>query len=158
MIINFIQTYIYFIIPISVAVCIQLCKLIIDRFDGRKQINWTQLFTAGGFPSVHSGLSASLVTIIALEAGFDSPVFAVALCFALLFWYDAANIRFQAGQHAQYLNHIYRLVRQLKKIWVDHHELHHLKERLGHTVTEVIGWIVFAIILTYLLHFLLYFM
>jgi uncharacterized protein len=65
-----------------------------------------------------------------LEYGMSSPHFAISLCFALLFRYDAANIRYQAGQHAQYLNYIYTLLQKLEKIGIHEKHLNHLKERL----------------------------
>jgi uncharacterized protein len=79
---------------------------------------------------VHSGISASVVTIMGLEYGIDSPYFAISICFAFLFWYDAANIRYQAGQHAQYLNYFYRLLHELKKIGIQEKHLDQLRERL----------------------------
>lgn len=39
-----------------------------------------------------------------LETGFDSVLFAVAVAFSILFAYDAMNLRYEAGQHAHYIN------------------------------------------------------
>jgi acid phosphatase family membrane protein YuiD len=93
---------------------------------------------------------------MAIVYGINSPFFAMSLCFSLLFWYDAANVRYQAGQHAQYLNYFYRLLHELEKVGIHEKHLHHLKERLGHTVIEVIGGIVTGMVLTFMLYGLLH--
>lgn len=41
---------------------------------------------------------------VLLEYGFDSIYFAIAFAFGLLFAYDAMNLRYEAGQHARYIN------------------------------------------------------
>lgn len=155
MIKTFILNNQFFCLPLLVGVCIQFLKLCIDWIQTRKPITRNGLRTAGGFPSVHSGISASLVTILWLVYGISSPFFAISLCFWILFRYDAANVRFQAGQHAQYLNYLYRLLHQLEKLGIHEKHLDHLKERLWHTVIEVVGWVISWIILTLLLVYLL---
>ncbi|USN56125.1 MAG: divergent PAP2 family protein [Candidatus Peribacteria bacterium] len=62
--------------------------------------------SAGGFPSVHSGIAASITTLMYLQYGHESAAFVMAFCFSFLFWYDAANVRYEAGQHASYLNQL----------------------------------------------------
>jgi acid phosphatase family membrane protein YuiD len=42
--------------------------------------------------------------IALLEYGFDSTIFAIAFAFSILFAYDAMNLRYEAGQHAHYIN------------------------------------------------------
>jgi acid phosphatase family membrane protein YuiD len=61
--------------------------------------------------------------------------FAVCFTFSFLFWYDAANVRFQAGKHAQYINEIKDELRSFS--FIDY-KLQDLQERLGHTFIEVI--------------------
>jgi acid phosphatase family membrane protein YuiD len=41
-----------------------------------------------------------------LQYGHESAAFVIAFCFSFLFWYDAANVRYEAGQHASYLNQL----------------------------------------------------
>jgi acid phosphatase family membrane protein YuiD len=46
------------------------------------------------------------------------------------------NVRYEAGKHAHYINNIRT---ELKEVLNAHEKLHFLKERLGHTPTEVLG-------------------
>jgi acid phosphatase family membrane protein YuiD len=61
------------------------------------------------------------------------------------------NLRYEAGQHAQYINSMrFELQNVLqKKEWP-------LKERIGHTPWEVLGGIIFWSVLTYMLYYRFY--
>ncbi|NOZ43909.1 MAG: divergent PAP2 family protein [bacterium] len=52
-----------FLVPFVVAIAIQLIKITIDVIRYKK-FRRRQIFSAGGFPSVHSGISASLLTTV----------------------------------------------------------------------------------------------
>lgn len=82
-------------IPIFVIVVIQFTKLMIDRVKN-KRFDWKDLFTTGGFPSVHSGMTSSLVTLVYLDQGLNSVMFAMAFVFMFLISYDAMNLRYEA--------------------------------------------------------------
>lgn len=77
--------------------------------------------------------------------GLSSPEFAIACTFSFLFRYDAANIRYQAWQHAMYLN---QMREELNYLLKPSDKKSILKERLGHTAVEVIGGILVGICLT----------
>jgi len=126
-----------FIISIFIWWLIQLIKIIIDKSKWDK-IDLEKLFTAWWFPSVHSGLSTSLLISIWYINWINSSFFAIALIFSILFWYDASNVRYQAWKHAEVINNmrnqlsdIFKLEYQVKIKWK-------LKERLWHTFWEVI--------------------
>jgi acid phosphatase family membrane protein YuiD len=68
------------------------------------------------------------------EHGIDSTAFALAFCFSFLFWYDAANVRYEAGQHAKFLKKIGEELGGILDIGI---KTPLLKERLGHTFIEV---------------------
>lgn len=138
-----------FLIPLITWGVIQFIKLIIDRFTSGSNLGWKALRSAWGFPSVHSGIAASITTLMYLQYGYDSPEFALAFCFSFLFRYDAANVRYEAGQHAIYLN---QLSNKLQEIVSLTKEPHVLKERLGHTFIEVIGGIAIGVGLTLVYH------
>lgn len=131
-------------IPLTVAVVTQFMKLIIDYYHTRS-FKLSDFWTAGGFPSVHSSMSASIITIVLRFVWPYSIEFAIAMTFARLFRYDAINVRYEAGVHAKYINEI-RL--ELKDLLSIQNNIRHLKERLWHTLSEVLGGIFFGILLT----------
>ncbi len=132
-----------FLIPLTIGFSIQVLKVIID-FSIEKKLHINYLRRAWGFPSVHSGISSSLVTVIGLLEGVSSPEFAIAFVFSVLFWYDAINVRYEAGKHAKYINYISN---ELNAVLGLEHEPS-LKERLGHTFYEVVGGIIIGFLLT----------
>ncbi len=140
-----------FLIPFIVLGIVQIIKLAIDYSSGQK-IGIEHLFSSGWFPSVHSAMSTSVVTLSLLTHGRDSTIFAVAFTFAFLLWYDAVNVRMEAGKHAMQIN---VLNNALEKKWpTDKIKNRKLKERIGHSPSEVLGWIIIGIVLTLLLFWL----
>jgi len=145
-----------FIIPITVGGILQIIKIIIDYLQGEKF--WLdRFFAAWGFPSVHSWLSTSLLITVFYLDGFYSSSFAIALIFSILFWYDAANVRYQAGKHAQIINRMRNQLSDILQPSICSTFWEKLKERLGHTFQEVLGWIILSWIITvgilYILNF-----
>jgi acid phosphatase family membrane protein YuiD len=95
--------------------------------------NWSLLLRAGGMPSSHAALVAGLAHGIGLFVGFDSPLFALAFCLAMVVIYDATGIRRQAGKHA-------RIINQMIFDLTSGHPLkqEQLREVLGHTPIEAL--------------------
>lgn len=110
-------------------------------------------FLQGGFPSFHTWLASSVTMFVLLEYGIDSTLFAVVFSFSLLFAYDAMNIRYEAWQHAHYIN---KLRSELQDVLFKEWKRKPLKERIWHTPLEVLGWFVLWSILTFILYYLLY--
>jgi len=137
-----------FTIPIIVWLIIQIIKLIIDKINGEK-LSLDKLFTAWWFPSVHSWLSASLLVSIFYVEGLYSTSFAIALIFSILFWYDAANVRYQAWKHAEVINSMRNQLSNIFELEYCSNSKWKLKERLWHTFGEVVWWIIISAILTY---------
>lgn len=77
--------------------------------------------------------------------GFESPEFAISFCFSFLFWYDAVNVRYEAGQHASYINKISEELDDIFDLWW---KMVLLKERLWHTFIEVMWWIMIGVTFT----------
>jgi len=98
------------------------------------------LLRAGGMPSSHSALVASVAHATGLFVGFASPLFALALTLAVIVIYDATGIRRQAGKHAEYIN---RIIRDRLK-GVDSRD-HQLREMLGHTPLEALAGTVLGV-------------
>ena len=122
----------------------QALKLPIE-FAQRRKWNWSLLLRAGGMPSSHSALVSAAAHGIGLTAGFDSPIFALAIAVAMVVIYDAAGIRRQAGRHAEIIN---AMVRDL----VEGHPLRQeqLREVLGHSPFEAFVGLVMGILVAQL--------
>lgn len=137
-----------FLLPIAVWCLIQIIKIIIDLVAA-KRLNFAALRSAWWFPSVHSWIAASITTVMLFEHWVNSTAFALAFCFSFLFWYDAANVRYEAGQHAKFLK---KIGEELWWILDIGYKTSLLKERLGHTFIEVMWWIVIGAWLTILIY------
>jgi acid phosphatase family membrane protein YuiD len=63
-----------------------LAQTIKDSIDylSTRHWNWALLFSLGGMPSSHSALVASTAHAIGLQAGFDSPLYALAVVVAVV--------------------------------------------------------------------------
>ena len=84
---------------------IQFIKVILDSVKYKK-ISFIHIFAAGGFPSFHAGIATSITTMVWIAFWFNSIEFALSCWFALLFAYDAMNVRFQSWKQAKYINEI----------------------------------------------------
>lgn len=107
--------------------------------------NWRPLFTIGGMPSSHSALIVGATNAVGLYYGYDSPIFALGVALAMIVTYDAAGVRRQAGMHAERINVLFDELLQ-GHMW-DENEL---REVLGHTPLEVMGGILWGLVVTIL--------
>ncbi|WP_071433603.1 divergent PAP2 family protein [Angelakisella massiliensis] len=131
-----------------------------------KEFRAERLFGAGGMPSSHSALVCSITVGMAKLQGYDSPLFALTLCFAAVVMYDAMGVRRAAGEQAKVLNKMIFSFKDISKVFdllneeieeeynentdniVGHKEL---KEYLGHTPLEVFGGALLGILIASLL-------
>ena len=118
----------------------QVIKIPLDYFRTRRW-NWALFFTTGGMPSSHSALMTATTLAIGLYNGLESPLFALGVALTMIVTYDAAGVRMQAGIHAQRINVLFNEL--LHGHMVDQKEL---REVIGHTPLEVIGGILFGLI------------
>lgn len=109
-----------------------ILKIIFNGFK-QKKINLRRFFGTGGMPSSHSALVSALATSIGVKQGWDHPITALALIFAMVVMYDAAGVRLAASKQAAVLN---KMIDELFEEGEFHQE--RLKELLGHTRVEVI--------------------
>lgn len=123
-------------------------KIPLDYLQSRRW-NWALLLSAGGMPSSHSALVVGATHAIGLYAGFDSPLFGLAVAICMIVIYDATGIRRQAGIQAQKIN---VLVDELLK----GHPVSdkQLREVLGHTPLEALGGLILGLVVTQLLWFI----
>lgn len=130
----------FLIVPFIVWCCIQLFKFITDLVINRKP-NFKRLFGAGGMPSSHSAVVATLTTLVGKEYGLGSGIFAVSFVFSLIVMYDAAGVRRAAGKQATLLNKLVENYPNSNVIVTEK-----LVEVLGHTPFQVLVGAVIGIL------------
>ena len=136
------EKYKFIIIPlIAVAIC-QTIKFIIESLMNKKVSISRLLDGAGGIPSSHSTVTSCLTTIIGLNQGFDSPIFALSTIFCLVVMYDAAGIRYETEKQAKIINKL------TKKVKLENltGELKELSEEVGHKPIEVLCGLILGIL------------
>ena len=131
----------FFTNPVGVSTMLgwflgQLLKVPIEYLR-HKRWNWALLLSAGGMPSSHSSLMTAVTTSIGLNAGWDSPIFALALAITGIVVYDATGVRRQAGFHAERINQIARELLHLKRL--EESQISYLREIIGHTPGEAVA-------------------
>ncbi len=126
----------------------QIIKFIVYLLFG-KSVDFRTLVHTGGMPSSHSALVACIATSAGLIEGFHSPLFAVALGFAVIVMYDAAGLRRAAGKMAGILNQL------TEDIYMERqgHVPDRLRELLGHTPFEVIVGAFMGAMIAYVYHY-----
>ncbi len=95
-------------------------------------INFRRLVGTGGMPSSHSAFVSCVATVVGLETRWDSPVFLLALAFALVTMNDAQGVRRATGHQAAILNRMVDDLYHQKPIRPER-----VKELLGHTPIQV---------------------
>ena len=88
----------------------QVLKTIIHLIINKK-IVWERLIGDGGMPSSHSATVASVAMATGFVAGWDAPVFAVALFFAAVVMHDARGVRRETGKQAVVINNMIELAK-----------------------------------------------
>ncbi|MBN3033256.1 MAG: divergent PAP2 family protein [Candidatus Saganbacteria bacterium] len=110
--------------------------------------NFWHFFEAGGMPSAHSASVTALTLGSALTQGWGSPLFTIALVFALIVMYDATGVRRAAGKQAEILNKIVDDIYANGKVRIEK-----LREILGHDPIEVFAGATLAVIITLITHY-----
>lgn len=111
------------------------------------RLDFSYLVSTGGMPSAHSSLVSGMTAAVGLNAGFDTPLFALSLAFAVVVMFDASTVRHAAGMQARILNEI------LDELFQEHHlSEQKLKELLGHTRLEVFMGMIMGILTALLVH------
>ncbi|MEJ5188760.1 divergent PAP2 family protein [Treponema sp. J25] len=98
-----------------------------------KEVMYALLWKTGGMPSSHSALVSALATSVGFTEGFDSSIFIVSLCLALIVIRDAMGVRRSAGLQARSLNMLGKHINDRFGI-----EYYPVKEIQGHAPLEVL--------------------
>ena len=138
------EEYKYIIIPLVSIVIAQIIKTIIETIS-TKHFSFERLLNgAGGMPSTHTTAVISLTTLIYIDYGLSSELFAICLIFSLIVMYDAMGIRYETGKQAEIINILAKKA-NLKESFVL------LKEKIGHKPIEVLGGIITGIFIAVVL-------
>ncbi len=121
------RTYL-FLIPVVVWLLSEVAKVITEKIRTGMWVH--RVFQPGGMPSSHSAFVTSLVIVVGRKIGLDSVEFAITFVFACIVYYDAVVTRRVQGEQGKVLNRL----QQWKKF----------SERMGHSLFEVLGGIIFG--------------
>ena len=131
------------------AIAAQILKFIFYTILKRK-IDFRVFTTTGGMPSSHSAGVVAMSTVIGIQSGFMSQMFAVAMGFSFVVMYDAAGIRRASGKMAVCLN---KIMDDFYK-----HDINaagtKLKELLGHTPIEVFCGAILGVLFAFYFHYI----
>ncbi|MBM3252008.1 MAG: divergent PAP2 family protein [Candidatus Omnitrophica bacterium] len=98
-----------------------------------KRFDFRWFIGTGGMPSSHASGVTALATTTGLNLGVNSPLFAIAVVFAIVTMFDAQGVRRSTGQQAEILNKIMDDI-----YWRGKVEEKRLIELIGHTPIQVI--------------------
>lgn len=109
-------------------------------------------FAAGGMPSSHVALVAALSLSTGLVERFSSTIFAVTLGFSCIVAFDAANVRYYAGQNIRLTKHLLEDLIEQGDIDPNSDPIYtkKMKEVLGHTYLEVLGGAIVGCLTSYI--------
>ena len=134
--------YLILLTPFIAAGTAQVIKIILAK-KNKMRVKDLIKFSYSGMPSGHSAFVSSLTTVIGLSQGFDSPLFALTLAFAVLVINDALRLRQYLGQQGSIIN---ILIKDLKEDQFLDEKYPIMKERIGHTIIEVIAGLILGAI------------
>lgn len=122
----------------------QFLKVVLTLLVERR-LNLYRMVGSGGMPSSHSSMVMALSTAVGLLEGFDSVMYAIAICFALIVMYDASGVRRAVGKQAIILNTMIDDMYQHRPIPHDR-----LKELVGHTPFEVLAGAILGVVIAHM--------
>lgn len=136
--------YLNIITPLIATALAQLIKQFTVK---NHRFKFKNFFAYSGMPSGHSSAVVSLATIIGLQEGIDSPVFAVSFVLTLLIITDAMGLRSYLGNHGKILN---ILVKDLDEDEFLDQKYPKLLEKIGHTPLQVLAGSILGFTVSYL--------
>lgn len=121
--------YLYLVTPFVAWLVAGVTKFVINSIRAKKLA--FGLVGYGGLPSNHSAIVSSMVFLIALLEGINTPEFGVAITLAFIVLLDANSLRNQVGKQAQAIN----------QLQTDS-DVKPLRERMGHSRIEILAGVV----------------
>ena len=107
---------------------------------------------SGGMPSGHTASFSAVTGTIGFLSGFNSTVFALAVCMTSILIYDATNVRHSVGEHGEIIN---QLIDEKNLKLNEAEKIAHLRVVEGHTVPEVVAGLILGILISIVINFLL---
>lgn len=130
-IVQAITDYKILVVPCAAWFIAQALKLLIVLVRDRRLV-FSYFWSMGGMPSSHSALVCSLATAIGIQEGVNSPLFALAVFFAVIVMFDAAGVRQTVGTQSSMLNKILDELFKGRPIFEQR-----FKEFIGHSRLEI---------------------
>ncbi len=130
-----------FLAPAAGWFVAQLIKIIIDTV--KSGFCKERLYGGGGMPSSHSATMTALIVITGMIYGSASYEFVIALFLGIVVIYDARGVRFETQRQGKALNNLNEERKEEGKQPLD---VSRFKEKVGHTIPEIIVGVVIGII------------
>jgi len=112
-------------------------------------------FASGGMPSSHAALVSSVTLAVGLVDKFSSTLFAVTLTLCVIVCFDAANVRYYAGQNIALTHKLVSDIQELTTLKLnDPIYSKKMKDVLGHTYSEVAIGILLGLAVAYVMYLL----
>ena len=96
----------YLLIVAAAWLITQGAKYILEAHKDKNTSFKRVITESGGMPSSHSAVVVAVTTLIMLKEGLASPVFGIALTFAMIVIYDSMKVRYSTGQQSIAINKI----------------------------------------------------
>lgn len=123
------------VVPVLIWLATGCLKFATSCIRTRK-VTWKHIGT-GGFPSNHTAVIIGTTMFIGLTYGLSEPVFVLGIALSAIVIFDALGLRREVGRHSTYLN-------ELKGA-------SEFRERTGHSRHEVLGGILWGVLVAYVL-------
>ena len=123
----------------------QVLKVFINALVNRK-FSFDRLFGDGGMPSGHSATVMALASMVGIEQGFASPLFAVSAILAIIVMHDAMGVRRETGKQATAIISISRVIGDYFAEKDVEKKTEKLKVMVGHSPLQVVVGAILGVI------------
>lgn len=117
-----------------------ISQLIKYTIGGCRKSAWSlcNFWCSGGMPSAHTASVIALTMTTGFQDGFSSTLFAACMIFSIIVMYDAMGVRRETGKQGSVINMLLNITAP--------DENADMKERIGHSPSEVIVGAIIGII------------
>lgn len=137
------------IVPVIAWAISQVLKIFTYLFVERELV-WQRVISDGGMPSAHSAVVTSLALMCGWVEGFGSPLFALAVIFAIVVMRDAVGVRRETGKQAASIKELANAVNKTFLGKDAEIRTENLKVLVGHTPLQVVCGAIVGVIVAFL--------